>query len=200
MEQREFLAVDATQTVANLRDVGLVLAIRAVFVLHLNHNDGTTVLDSEGFELFTHLLLENSHTFHKIRIALAQLDVLFLQEPPGQTAHFPLGTDVGTRTHDDVHAVLLSQTAEFGHVVVAREVELALLLFMDVPEDVDTHGIHAKRLTHLDTMLPVRPRNTGVMNFGSLYDERLAVKQESLVACGKSARLLCRHCRYCCKT
>ena len=195
LEERQFLAIDAAQAVANLRHIGLVLAIGAVLILHLNHDNRTTILDGQRLQLLAHFLLENLYAFHKIRIALAQTDVLLLQQPPGQTAHFPLSADIGTGAHDDIETVFLCQAAEFCHVVVAREVELVFLLLMDVPEDVDAHGIHAQRLAHLDAMLPVGTGNTGIMDFGSLYDERFAVEQECSLADGERAGLAFRCCR-----
>ena len=151
-------------------------------------------MDCQRLQLLAHLLLEDFHALHEIRIALAQTDVLFLQQPPGQAAHFPLSADIGTGTHDDIETVLLCQAAELCHVVVASEVELTFLLLMDIPEDVDAHGIHAQRLAHLDAVLPVGSRDAGVVDFGSLHDERLAVEQECALAHGKRARLAFRCC------
>ena len=133
--------------------------------------------------MLTHLLLEDFYALHKVRIALTQLDILLLQQPPGQSAHLPLSTDVGTWTYNDVEAVLLCDTAEFSHVIVAREIKLTLTLFVDIPEDIDAYGIHTQRLAHLDTMLPVGAWDTGVVYFGSLHNERLTVQQKSLVTC-----------------
>ena len=192
LEQLNLLAIDATQTVAYLRDVGLVLAIRAVLVLHLYHDDGAAILNGQRLQLLAHLLLEDLHALHEVGVALAQADVLLLQQPPGQAAHLPLGTHIGSGSHDDVHAVLLSQTAELSHIVLTREVEHVLLLLMDVPEDVDAHGVHAQRLTHLDAVLPVGTRDTGVVYFGRLHDEGLAVEQEGAFASGKRAGLTLR--------
>ena len=189
LEQRQLLAVDAAQAVANLADVRLILTIRTVLVLHLDHDDGAAVLDGQRLQLLAHLLLEDLHALHEIRVAFAQLDVLLLQQPPGQTAHLPLCADIGARAHDDVEPVLLSQTAELGHVVVASEVKDALLLLVDVPEDVDAHGIHAQCLAHLDAVFPVGTRNAGIVNLGRLHDERLSVEQKGLVARGKRAWL-----------
>ena len=191
LEQRQLRAVDAAQAIPYLTDVGLVLAIASVFVLHLDHDDRTSVLNGQRLQLLAHLLLEYLHTLHEVRVAFAQANVLLLQQPPGQTAHLPLGTDIGSRAHDDVHPVLLCQTAELRHVVVTREVELTLLLLMDVPEHVEAQRVHAQRLAHLNAMLPVGARNTRVVHFGSLHHKGLSVQKECLVAHGKRAGLLC---------
>ena len=61
------------------------------------------------------------------------------------------------------------------------------MLLVDIPEDVDADGVHAECLTHLNAVLPVRTGNTGIVHFGGLYHEGLAVKQEGLVARGERA-------------
>ena len=180
-EGRECFAYD----VADFRDVGLVLTIRTVLVFHLHHDDGAAALDGQRCKLFAHFLFEDFHALHEIGILLAQTDVLLLEQPPWQSAHFPLGTDVWTGAHDDIHAVFLCQTAEFCHVVLACEIEFSLRLFMDIPENVDTHGIHAQRLAHLDAVVPIGARDARIVDFGSLHHERLAVEQEGLVARGE---------------
>ena len=161
------------------------LTIRAIFVLHLHHDDGAAVLYGERLQLLADLFLEELHAFHEVGVALTQLDVFLLEEPPRQTAHLPFGTNVWAWAYDDIHAVLLCQTAELGHVVIVGEVELAFLLLVDVPEDVDADRVHAQRLAHLYAMLPIRARDARIMHFGRLHDERLSVQEESLVANGE---------------
>ena len=175
LEKGNLITIDATQTITNRRHIGLILTIRAIFILDLYHDDRTTVLNSERCQLFTYFLLENLYALHEVRILLAQTDILLLQEPPRQTTHLPLRTSIGTRTNDDIHTILLCQSTEFCHIIIAREIELALTLFMDIPEYIDAEGVHAKRLTHLDAMLPVRTRDTRIMHFSCLYDKRFAV-------------------------
>ena len=120
---------------------------------------------------------------------LAQPDILLLEQPPRKTAHFPFCTDIRAGAHDDKHAVLLCQTAELGHVVLAREIEVTLCLLMNVPENVDADGIHAQRLAHLDAMLPIGTRDARIVNLGRLHHERLSVQQKGLVAHGEGSLL-----------
>ena len=122
---------------------------------------------------------------------LAKAYILLLEQPPRQSAHLPLGTHVWSGTHNDVHTVLLSQTAELGNVVLTGKVEHALLLLVQVPEYVDADGIHAESLAHLDAVLPILTRNTWIMNLRRLNHKWLSVKKESLVACHK--RVLAVH-------
>ena len=141
------------------------------------------MVNAERSELFGHLLLEEGHTLHEIRVLLTQPDVFLLEQPPGQTAHFPFGTDVRSGAHNDIHAVLLRQSAEGNHVVVAGEVEHPFALFVDVPEHIKAKRVHAQRLAHADAVLPIGARNARVMHFGSLDDKRFAVEQEGALAC-----------------
>ena len=86
--------------------------------------------------------------------------------------------------------MLLSQTTESCHIVIVREIELALTLLVDIPEHIDTEGVHAQRLTHLDAMFPIRTGNTGIMHLGCLYQERFAIQEERLVA---NCEIACHH-------
>ncbi len=187
LEERHLVEARVADDVAHFADVGFVLAVGAVFILHLHHDDGSALLDGEPAYLFAHLLFEDAQSLHEVGVALAQAYVFFLQQPPGQSAHLPLGADVGSGAHDDVHAVFLRQADEGREVVVAREIELSLLLLVYVPEDVDAECVHAQRLAHLDALLPVGSRDAGVVYFGGLDDEGLAVEQECLVAHGEGA-------------
>jgi hypothetical protein len=85
--------------------------------------------------------------------------------------------------------MLLCQLTESSDVVVASEVVYTLLLLMDVPEDVDADGVHTQRLAHLDAMFPIFAGDTGVVYFGSLHCERVAVEKKLLVTNLKGARL-----------
>ena len=132
--------------------------------------------------MLSNLLFEDLHALHEIGIELAQADILFLEEPPRQTAHLPLCTDIGSGAHNDIHAMFLCQSAERCDIIVTSEIELSLTLFVNVPEHIDTEGVHAQGLTELDAMFPIRARDAGVMHLSSLHDKRLAVEQEGFVA------------------
>ena len=89
LEEYQLVTVDGTQTVANLRNVGFILSIGTVLVLHLHHDDGATTLDGQRCQLFSHFLLELFHAFHKEGVTLTKPYVFLLQQPPGQSSHFP---------------------------------------------------------------------------------------------------------------
>ncbi|GGK10872.1 hypothetical protein GCM10007084_37580 [Parabacteroides faecis] len=58
---------------------------------------------------------------------------------------------------------------------------------MDIPESINTDGVHAQSFAHLYAMFPIFYGDSGVMNFGSLYNERLSIQQECFVSDFKGA-------------
>lgn len=81
--------------------------------------------------------------------------------------------------------MLLGQTAELGDVVLSLEVEHSRLLFVDVPEGIDTDGVHTQSLAHLNAVFPVFGGNTRVVHLGGFDEEGFPVEQELLVANGE---------------
>ncbi len=134
-----------------------------------------------------HLLLEFVDTVEEVRVALAQAYILFLEQPPGQAAHLPLGAYVWAGAQDHLHVVGLAELDKLAQVILAGEVKLALAGLVGIPERVQTHRIHAQGLAHLDALVPVLAGYTGVVELGSLYHKGLAVEQECAVAGLKSA-------------
>ena len=143
--------------------------------------------------MLTDFFHEDAYPFHIIRIERAQCHIFLLQQPPGQAAHFPFRTHIRTGADDDIHSVFLSGTTEGSDIILTCKVKLAFFLFVYIPEDINTNSVHSQRLTHLNTMIPIGLRNTGIVQFGSFYYERLPVQQESILAClkltGSSLRL-----------
>ena len=82
LEQFHLIETALPYYIAHGRDIWFVLAVGAVFVLHLHHNDGTALLDCEVANLFAHLLLEDFQTLHEERVLLTQLNIFFLKQPP----------------------------------------------------------------------------------------------------------------------
>jgi hypothetical protein len=79
------------------------------------------------------------------------------------------------------------QATELCHIVLASKVKLSFPLFVNIPEHIDADGVHAQSLAGADTMLPIWTRNTRVVNFSSLYYERLSIQQESTFTNSKVA-------------
>ena len=86
----------------------LALPVGTVFVFDLYHDDGAAVGDGQVLHFVGYGFFEDGYALQKVSIGLAQADVFLFKQPPGQSAHFPFGTNVGTGTQDDVHVVLLA--------------------------------------------------------------------------------------------
>ena len=190
LEERHLVKTAFADDVPNLAHIFLVRAVRTVFVLHLHHDDGATVLYGQRSQLLAHFALEQTDSFHEVWVRLAQADVLLLEQPPRQAAHFPFGTDVRTGTHNDIHAILLYQTAELGHIGIAGKVVLTFLLFVEVPEDIEADGIHTQCLAHLDAVFPIGAWNAWIVQLCGLDHKGLAVEQERTFAGLESTGLL----------
>ena len=76
--------------------------------------------------------------------------------------------------------MLLCQTAELGNIVIAGEIKLTWLLFVQVPEHIQTKGIHTQSLTRKNTLFPVRFRDTRIMYLRSFHYKRLSIQQERI--------------------
>ena len=57
---------------------------------------------------------------------------------------------------------------------------------MYVPKDIQAKRVHSQSFAHLDALLPIGTRDAGIMHFGGLDDERLAVKEECFVSYSES--------------
>ena len=169
-------------------DVFLVFSISSVFVFHLHHDDVSSAGSLQVSQLLAQFVHEDLGTFQEIRVTGTQGNVFLLEQPPGQSAHFPFRADIRTGAQHDIHAVFLGQAAEAGHVILSFEVEFTRTLFMDVPEGIDTDGVHPQRLAHLDAVFPVFSRDTGVVDFCRFDQERFSVEQELLVSDFKGLR------------
>ena len=78
-----------------------VLAIRAVFVFHLHHEDRAALGDLQWPQHAAHFLQIFFRGVKIARIAGAQLDVPGLEQPPRETAHLPLRARIRAGAQDD---------------------------------------------------------------------------------------------------
>ena len=152
----------------------------------MHHDNRSAFFNGQVSDLLSQFLGEDTVTFHEVRVLFSQTDVFLLQQPPGQTAHFPFGAYVRAGAHDDIKSVFLCQSDKLRYVVIAREVELAFFLFVYVPKDIQAKRVHSQSFAHLDALLPIGTRDAGIMHFGGFDDERLAVKEECLVSYSES--------------
>ena len=183
MEERHVRKASFTHQVADSRYVRFVGTIGTEFILHLHHDDVSAAGNLQVGQLLTYFLHEDAYTFHVVGIERTELYILFLQEPPGQTAHFPFGAYIGTRSYDDVHAVLLCQATELGNVFVPCEVELTFFLFVQVPENVEADCVHAQCFARFDTLLPVGFGNTRIVDFGGFHHHGISVQEKRALSC-----------------
>ena len=136
LEQRHFSKACGAYRITDGRHIGLVRAIRTIFVFHLHHDDVTTTGNLQILQLLAHFMHKGSHVLHIERIESAKLHAVVLQQPPRQTAHFPFRTYIRTGTHNDVHAMLLSQFTESRNILVACKVIIAGSFLMQIPKDI----------------------------------------------------------------
>lgn len=182
LKQSDVIAEIGTKHITDSGYIFLIDAIGTIFILHLNHDNGPPVGNRQTGDLLGESLLEQVDTLKEIGIVFAEADILLLKEPPGETTHFPFGADVGTGTKNDLHVVGLTKTDKLGYVVLTGEIKLTLDGLVSVPESVKTNRIHAERLTELNALIPVRAGNSGIMKFGGLNDERLAIEEERTIS------------------
>ena len=170
-----------------LAEIFLVVAKARIFVFHLHHQNVTAIAQEHRGELLAHTIQENAGALHKESVFLASdFDIFLFEQPPGQSAHIPFGADIRSRTHDDIHSVLLSQFTEFADIILSFKIKFIHFLFVNVPEHIQTDGVHPHSLAHLDAMLPIFFGNSGIMDFCRPDNKGLAVQKESTVSQFKS--------------
>ena len=162
-----------------------VLAVEAVFVFHLHHEDRAAAGDLQRAEHAADFVQVTFRCFEVARIARAQLDVVVLEQPPRQAAHLPLGARIRAGTQNHPEPFLLRDAAELRGVRLARPVEFAGPRLVHVPEQVGANGVQAHRLGHLQAMPPIFLRHTRRVDFAAADLKSLAVEQEIVCANGK---------------
>ena len=182
LEQGDVISKVGTYDVSDLGYITLIFSVRSIFVFYLYHDDGTAIGNRQVFHLLGYGFFKQSYTLNEVRIGFAQADILFLKQPPWQTTHFPLGANIRSGAKDDIHIILLAQTAELGQVVLLRKVIYAGLRFVRVPEYIEADGIHTQCFAQLDALVPIRFRDAWVVQFGGFNHKWFAIQQESSFA------------------
>ena len=170
----------------------MVVAVVAVLVFDLGHDDGATATDLEGSGLLGETFDPALGGDHECGVVGAEGVSGFGigEEPCGEAAEFPFGTGVGAGAEDDVEAFFLRGLDEGGEVVLAGEVVVAWGGFVDVPEDVGGDGVEAHGAGHLETSVPVFAGDAGVVEFAGEDFEGLAVEGEAVAFGGEDVVLL----------
>ena len=169
-----------THTSLQPRHVGAVVAVAAVLVLDLHHQDRAALRDEQRL----HDLREASHVAfgrcHVARVEAADLEVGVAQQVRRDAAEVPLGADVRARAAAAPTAPRPATSPDEARdvAVAGREVEHALGGLVVVPEDVGRDRVAAHRLRHADAMAPVLRRDARRVHLAGDHLERLAVEQE----------------------
>ena len=182
LEKRYTREAGFEQDILYLRNILFVSTIRTILILHLNHYDISAFRNLERGKFLTYPVQEKAHMVHIIRIESPEFYIFLFQQPPRKASHLPFRTYVRARTDNDIHSVFLRKTAEFRYVSIALKRELAFLLFVVIPEHIHTDSVHTQRFAHTDAVFPILSRDTRIVKFGSLHDERTAIENKLAVA------------------
>lgn len=170
--------------------VGVVITEGTVFVLDLDGDDGTAILNEKRANLAGETREPVIHGSDVFRIGGPEREGAVFQEPGGIAAELPLGADVGAGTEDDVEAFLLSFADVFGNVVLAGEVVDTGAWFVEVPEDVGGDGVQAHGAGHAEAGAPVSTWNAGIVHFAGENLVWMAIELELAVGDGEGVRRL----------
>ena len=77
------------------------------------------------------------------RIGAADLNIFFGLDPPGQSAKFPLSTDIGTGSNDHHQSFFSSYTDELGDIQVTGKIILSGVFFMHIPGTIRFYTVTA---------------------------------------------------------
>ena len=139
-----------------------VVAETAVFVLDLEHQDGSALGDLQGLY---HLGQSADVALRRRHIPCVQasdLQVRHAQKVCRQAPEIPLGAYIGPRPQQDPHVLLSDNLQEGGDVVVrGGEIEASLRRFVEVPEDINRDGVDTHCLGHADAVTPILGGNAG---------------------------------------
>ena len=175
------------QHAAGLLHVGVIIAEGAVFVFHLDQNDGAAFVDLQRRELLAEALEPAGGGLKEFRIAAANDDGMIFQKPGGISAELPLGAGIGAGAQDDVQAFLLRFANEFGDVVAAGEIVIAGAGFMRVPENIGGDGVESHGLGHAKTVTPVGARDARVVHLTGNDLEGFAIEKKLAVVYGEAS-------------
>ena len=142
----------------------LILAVGAVLVLHLHHDDiaaaGDLTLGQDGHER----IVVARDAREELGVARTGAHGAIGEQPCRQAAELPLAARERRGAHDDPKAELCRLIKEAGHVGDALEIEDARLGLVQVPRHVGLNSVETHRLQVVQRVMPVRRMNTEVVN------------------------------------
>lgn len=165
-------------------EVPLVLGVRAVLVLHLEHEHVAAAVQLVGREARDELVVVGRDGPEEARVAAARAAVA-VHEPRGQASPLPLGADERRRANDGVEPLAGRRVEEGLDVAQAVEAEGALMGLVEVPRHVGLDGVEAQGLEVMQRVRPICRVHTEVVDGAGADLERLAVEQEAAPPCGE---------------
>ncbi len=164
-------------------DVGPVVAVAAVLVLDLQHQDRAAACDEQRPHHLRQLRDVPLGRVHVARVEAADPDVWVLKQVGRDASEVPLRADVRPGPQQHPHALFLRDADEAGDVVAGGgEVERARRRLVEVPEDVGGDRVAAHRLRHPDAVAPVLRRDARRVHLAGNDLEGLPVEQEVFAA------------------
>jgi integrase len=173
------------QGLADVVHIERVLAIEAVFIFYLHHDDRPAVRDLQWTEFAANLLKIMGRGGEITRIAAAELDVIVFQQPPRRTAHLPFGARVRAGTQDDPQTFRLREATKFRDIRLTAPVKHARVRLNLVPEKIRADGVQTHRLRYLQAVTPIFARDTRGVNFSAANLKRMRVQQKIIRADGE---------------
>src|SRR5208337_2059290 len=175
------------QHAVNLLHVNVIIAEGAVFVFHLDQDDGSAIADLQWGHFLAEALEPAGGGLQKLWIAAADDNGMIFQQPGGISPELPLRAGIRAGAQDDVQAFLLRFANEFGDVVVAGEIVHAGARLMLIPENIGGDGIEPHGFRHAKTVTPVGARDARVVHFTGDNLERFAVEKKLAVVYGEAS-------------
>ena len=164
-----------THTVGNCAQVGLVVAIAAVFVFDLHHEYRAAMRDLQRRKAGHQVVKEAIDRLHIRRVQAAQTDARLFKQPPRQRAEFPFGADVWAGTHNRIQPQPLRDAQKLDYIQHVVVYKFVLGGLMRVPRDVGFNSVETARLELQKAIFPVLARHAEVMYRARDYAHRLIV-------------------------
>ncbi len=160
-----------------------------VFVLHLHHDDGAAHRDLVPLNHRQNLVVPVLRCLDALRMVGAKREP-HGRHPVGKSAALPLRANIGTGPGDHVEAHVVDKLDE---VLKLRQVRLAFLRLVVVPEDVGLNGVEARCLELCQTVTPQRLGAARVMKRPAEDDRVFTIDRETARVVADDVRVVELH-------
>ena len=144
-----------THQVPGPAEIGGVVGVGAVLVLHLHEEHRSAAVRLEGDQLLHQHPVVVRHMGLEPGVGDPEAQAVLRQEPRREAPQLPLRADVGGGAEDHVQPQVLGGADEALHVQHPVEAEGALYRLVEVPGDVGLHRVAAHGLELLQPVPPV---------------------------------------------